>query len=264
MLTRRTQRGVSLVELMVGLVVSLIVVSAAGAMYVTTVRGQADALRLARLNQDLRAAMDVMVADLRRAGTWSGAITVVNAGPPVELDFETNPYTADAFDISIQDAGACVLYAYDADGDGVNVVEVGEVFGFRLNGTVLQMVDPGNAPADTTDCDAGTWLGLTSNDTVIVDELSFSTTNSQCLNATQDISWKVDADPSTVAPCAAAAASVTMNGAGVYAAPNANDLMTEVRQIRITLRGRHASDASVASTITELVHVPNNRTFRAP
>lgn len=264
MLTRRAQRGVSLVELMVGLVVSLIVVAAAGAMYVTTVGGQSDALRLARLNQDLRAAMDVMVADLRRAGVWNGAVTVVSGGPPVELSFLQNPFTAASANVSVQNGGSCVLYAYDADGDGVNAVEAGEVFGFKLNGSVLQMVDPGNAPVDTSDCDAGTWLGLTSNDTVVVDELSFSTTNSQCLNATQDISWKVTTSPSTVAPCAATAASVTMNSGGTYAAPTTNNLLTEVRQVRITLRGHHASDTSVAGTITELVHLPNNRTFRVP
>lgn len=264
MLNRLRQTGFSLVELMVGITVSMIVVAGAAAMYVTTVRGQADALRLARLNQDLRAAMDVMVADVRRAGYWAGSVTV-DPGPPVELSYSTsNPYSLGGGTptaLTVLEGGSCVMYAYDADNDGSSPVAAGEVFGFRRTENVLQMLDPANTLTDASDCTAGTWPAMTSNDTVVIDSLTFSTSGSQCLNATQDISWKITAATSTDTPCAASGGDITMNDGKTYAAPVAGDMMTEVRQVTITLVGHHQSDASVAASVTETVHLPNNRIF---
>lgn len=264
MLNGTRQAGLSLVELMVGLLVGLIVVAGAGAMYVTTVRGQTYALRAAKLNQDLRATMGVIASDIRRAGYWAGSV-VVNAGPPVTYTFPTNSYTAATTDLAILDGGACVMYAYDADADGA-AVEAGEVFGFRLADDEIEMLQAdAPAPMVTSDCTAGTWGGMTRNDTIVIDSLTFSTTGSQCMNATQDLSWKLTAANSRLAPCAAPAADVTMNVAGkVHAAPVAGDVLTEVRQLTITLTGHHASDTTMASTVVETVHLPNNRIFTVP
>ncbi|NMG14647.1 PilW family protein [Aromatoleum bremense] len=261
MLSRSRQAGLSLVELMVGLVVGLIVVAGAGAMYVTTVRGQSYGLRAAKLNQDLRATMSVIAADIRRAGYWAGSV-VVNAGPPVTYTFPTNPYTAATTDLAILEGGTCVMYAYDADGLG-GAVEPGEVFGFRLTGDEIQMLqtDSVGGPTLSSDCTVGNWSGMTSNDTVVIDSLSFSTTGSQCMYPKEDISWKLETAGSTVAACAAAAADVTMNNGGTYVAPVAGEVLTEVRQVTITLTGHHASDSVMASTITETVHLANNRIF---
>lgn len=263
MLNRFRQTGFSLVELMVGLVVGLIVVAGASAMYVSTVRGQAYALRAAKLNQDLRATMNVIAADVRRAGYWGGAIT--GAGNPAPLP---HPYSlADGTtqtDLTVLEAGTCLMYAYDADADASNPVEAGEVFGFRLAGNVIQMLDPGNTLVETDDCDAGTWAGMTSNDTVVVDALIFSTTGSQCLNASQGISWRLTAANSVLSACAAPVADVTMNAGATYAAPVSGNVLTEVRQLTITMTAHHQSDAATASTITEVVHLGNNRIFSIP
>ena len=262
MLNKSRQTGLSLVELMVGLVVGLIVVAGASAMYVTTVRGQAYGLRAAKLNQDLRATMSVIASDMRRSGYWAGSV-VVNAGPPVTYTFPTNPYTAATTDLAILEGGTCVMYGYDVDGDGT-AVELGEVFGFKLDGDVIRMLDPGNTLMQTSDCTDGDWSGMTSNDTVVIDSLSFSTTGSQCLYPKEAISWKLETAGSTVTACAAAAADVTMNDGGTYVAPVAGDVLTEVRQVTITLTGHHQNDAAMASTITETVHLANNRIFDAP
>ncbi len=280
MLNRSHQAGLSLVELMVGLVVGLIVVAGAGAMYVTTVRGQTYALRGAKLNQDLRATMNVIAADVRRAGYWGGA--AVNG----TLATVSNPFTSRTgtqTDVTVAAGNACVLYAYDENGldpdddawDQADwdtaaklVVPASEVFGFRLTGNVIQMLQPGGgvgAPAATDDCTVGTWLAMTDNGTVVIDALSISTTGSQCMNATQDLTWKLTAADSVLSPCAAPAADVTMNVAGkVHAAPVAGDVLTEVRQLTITLTGHHQSDTTMASTVVETVHLPNNRIFTVP
>lgn len=265
MLSGSRQTGLSLVELMVGLVVGLIVVAGAGAMYVTTVRGQTYALRAAKLNQDLRATMNVIASDVRRAGYWSGSVVVI-PGAPVRYTFPPNPFTGPQTDVAVLEGGTCLMYAYDASGDGAGI-DAGEIFGFRFNANarVVQMLDPGNNLTQTSDCTTGTWGAMTSNDTVVIDSLSFSTTNSQCMNATKDLTWKLTAPGSVVSPCAAPAAAVTMNVAGkVHAVPVTGEVLTEVRQLTITLRGRHANDMTMASTVVETVHLPNNRIFTAP
>jgi len=61
-------RGVTLIEMLVGLLVGLVVVAAAGSIYISTFRGQTNNTKLVRLNQDLRAMMDIMARDIRRAG----------------------------------------------------------------------------------------------------------------------------------------------------------------------------------------------------
>lgn len=258
MLSRSRQTGLSLVELMVGLVVGLIVVAGAGAMYVTTVRGQSYGLRAAKLNQDLRATMSVIASDIRRAGYWAGSVAV-NAGSPITYTFPTNPYTGATTDLAILEGGTCVMYGYDADGDGA-AVEGGEVFGFKLDDDdVIRMLDPGNTLTQTSNCTIGTWGAMTSNDTVVIDSLIFSTTGSQCMNATTGLTWRIT-ESSTNRPCAAPESEITMNGGG-YVEPVAGDLMTEVRQVTITLTGYHASDPAMASTVTETVHLANNRIF---
>ena len=68
---RKQQAGVTLVELMIGLLVGLIVVAAGTNIFSTSIRGQTDNINLTRLNQDMRAMMDIMVRDIRRAGFWT-------------------------------------------------------------------------------------------------------------------------------------------------------------------------------------------------
>lgn len=269
MLMRFTQRGMSLVELMVGLVVGLIVLAGAGAMYITTVRGQTDALRAAKLNQDLRAVVNLIAADVRRAGYWQGSV-VLPAGADPKLTFPSNPYTrsgAVQTDLSVLNNGTCVMYSYDA-GLASADVEPGEIFGFRRVGSVIEMLDPDpteNTLVETSDCAVGEWLELTTQDTLVVDSLIFSTTGSQCMNATQNLSWRISASGVRTSACFTPGGSVTMNVAGkTYVAPVTGDLLSEVRQLTISLTGHHASDPDMASTITEIVHLGNNRILQAP
>ncbi len=138
-------RGLSLVELMVGLVVSLIVVGGAISMMV---RMQTTTWRLlyeTRLNQDLRAAADVVVRDLRRGGFWGNAIQgtlAVGAGSTVAQ----NPYAA--LSNSSSDG---VSYRFSRDAIENNALDDAERFGFRLRDGVLQMQTSNNVWQDLTD-----------------------------------------------------------------------------------------------------------------
>jgi len=60
------EQGVSLIELMVGLLVGLLVVAAVGGVYVSTTRSSADILAANRLNQEIRALTELMNFEIRR------------------------------------------------------------------------------------------------------------------------------------------------------------------------------------------------------
>lgn len=67
------QRGLSVVEMMVGLTIGLIVVAAASQVVVTQLNENRKLLVEMQVQQDLRATADIITRELRRAGAWNAA-----------------------------------------------------------------------------------------------------------------------------------------------------------------------------------------------
>lgn len=67
------QRGLSLVELMVGIAIGLIVVAAASLVVSTQLSDNRRLLLETQLQQDLRASADIITRELRRSGYWNVA-----------------------------------------------------------------------------------------------------------------------------------------------------------------------------------------------
>ena len=67
--TRGVKRGgFSIVELLISVLLGLLVIAGVLSLFGNTIRSNRDVLASARLNQELSAAMNVMVDELRRAG----------------------------------------------------------------------------------------------------------------------------------------------------------------------------------------------------
>lgn len=135
----RRQRGVSIVELMVGMTIGLIVISSITALLVNALQANNDVVRASRLNQELRAAMDLMVREVRRAGyrgDHADYIGLLSAGQTFSNTVEIS---GDATQLDL---------AYDADGSGGNF-SADETYGFRLSGGAVQALR------------GGTWSNLT-------------------------------------------------------------------------------------------------------
>lgn len=171
MLRPALPRGASLVELLVGSALGLVILGGLLRLYVDTVTGSSDGLRMAHLQQQLRAAMQVMRQDLRRAGYYG-----VPSGPAFLEQLRHNPFTdaddpgkpaAQRNDIRVgqfegaqeEAADSCVLYSYDLDGDGALTPSGAgmERFGFRLREGRLQMRYGG----EPFGCSQGVWHALT-------------------------------------------------------------------------------------------------------
>lgn len=106
-----SMRGVTLVELMVALVAGLIVIGAVLALVVSIMRSNRETLQATRLNQELRATMAVVEAEVRRARAVEDPLTSATAtGGNIYRTINTS--TAN-----------CIRYSYsdstDVNGDGV-------------------------------------------------------------------------------------------------------------------------------------------------
>ncbi len=139
-MTRRLQHGLSLVEMMVGITVGLIVVAGASMVAVNQIAEHKRVVLETQTQQELRAAGEIMVRELRKAGSWGspelGLWSERTTAPRV------NPYAA----VTVSDGGRRIEFAYSktlglaAAYGADNAVSPAddERRGFRLNGEQLE------------------------------------------------------------------------------------------------------------------------------
>lgn len=165
---RRTQRGVTLVELMIASVIALIALAALLTAYSATAAHSAQYLHKAHLHQQLHSLMHAVVRDIRRTGYWSFDPALSSATDNPFQD-SVNRLRVESYPGQAPDS--CILFAYDLDRDGM--VGIGrcdahacgartdsdnvEQFGFRLRDGLVQARYGG----DTLRCDSGHWQAVT-------------------------------------------------------------------------------------------------------
>jgi len=152
---------------MISITVGLIVMAGVLGIFVNTVKASSDAMKMTRLNQELRAAMDVMTRDIRRAGYWGKASTSIGFGPAVS---NVNPFDVIAPGATDGVANSCIIYSYDEDKDGV--VDEHEYFGFRLKSSAVQSRE------ENENCTASEeWKDITDKQSILITALKFEFTN---------------------------------------------------------------------------------------
>lgn len=149
------QRGLSIVELLVGVVIALFIAATGATLLASHLRESRRLLLEARLAQDLRAAADLVSHDLRRAGYWGAAddgIWIVRAA-----SVSSNPYLA------LTPSGAAsnaASYRYSRDAIENNRVDDNEQFGLRLRSGAIDL-----------QLGAGNWQALTDAGSLTITEL---------------------------------------------------------------------------------------------
>jgi prepilin peptidase dependent protein B len=117
---RRAAHGLSIVELMVGITISMFILAGATLVLTTQLDNNRRLLLEAQLQQDLRTAADMISRDVRRAGYWGRAYCNVWPG---SLDLANcpaaNPYNAMApNDAPAPDGTDELVYARSTDAEG--------------------------------------------------------------------------------------------------------------------------------------------------
>jgi type IV pilus assembly protein PilW len=220
---RRSSRGLSLVELMVGVAVGLVVVAGASFVAVNQIGDNRRMTLEMQVQQDLRATADLVARDLRRAGYWGAAETGAwySGGPNVA----SNPYSATAPDQDgAQDLEVTYLYSRDLDFSGVD--DDAERFGFKLD------------PADHTVrmLVGGAWQALT--DPTVLKVTHFDVTLSK---------------RSVVLSCFKECA-----GGGTTCWPT-----QDLRRFTVRIEGEAAYDSSIQRNVTSSVRLRNDATAGA-
>jgi prepilin peptidase dependent protein B len=263
---RAPSAGFTLVELLVGVAIGVFLLFGVVTVFTNTVRGSADNLRSARLNQELSSAMEMMINDIRRAGYSSGLDNAY---------FDMVTTDGDAADGVIREAqvnlpsATCVLYSYDENSNGT--IDATDRHGFRLVNGVIQTRISG---ADVTNCDnnADNWQPLTDGGTINVTTLAFATTGSRCKNATTGACWQTTSATEIGFPCSGANGTGSTTGCPTgYVAPTAGDpgdgtppgdQTVETRQVTITLAGNPAQDQATTKRLVASVKVHNDGYLR--
>lgn len=192
------ERGFTLLELLVGMTVSLIVSLGVAALVISLIRANALTVRGTRVTQDLRVTSEIISRELRRSGYNQNAIQLISNAPLFGNGFDdiewgdTHTATTDDCPITqeVGEASSCIVFSYDRqginDGETSNDPSSQEWKGFRrievtdTSGTrgVMQMFI---ASSDTPDCSdpatATGWKTLTPPGIDIV-RVSFSDNSS--------------------------------------------------------------------------------------
>lgn len=159
--SHRTQRGMSLVELMVGVTIGLFIVAAATLLAGNQLTDNRRLLLETQLQQDMRATMDIMARQIRRSGTRKvdGSVTLLVPGAGIAGNFDPE-YTG----IDIAAGGKEITFDYylDLSSDTRLNNLLTKNWGFRQeDGRVKTSLE-----------DAG-WQDLTDSSTVKVTRLQF-------------------------------------------------------------------------------------------
>ncbi|MBI3343316.1 MAG: prepilin-type N-terminal cleavage/methylation domain-containing protein [Gammaproteobacteria bacterium] len=224
--------GFSLVELMISIVVGLIVVAGVISIFSSTIKSYTDNLRMTRLNQELRVAMDLMVRDIRRAGYRGDAnVALISASDQNPYASKQSPQDQDNLSIT----GSCITFSYDKNGNyssasppppgKVALVETEDRSGFRLLSGAIQWRYGASSPSTVCSSTTGNWKSITDGNTVNITALNFSF---------------VPYPPPGIR-------NTTISGAFRY-----------IRGVTITLTGELVNDPNIKRTITEMVRVQND------
>lgn len=221
---RVRQRGLSIIELMVGVAVGFFIIGGAIKLFVDMFGNNRRLLLETRVNQDLRAAADIIARDVRRAGYWAGASAALSGAAPTP-----NPYAAATIGANSID------YAYDR-GAGASAA------GFSLSGNQIFMT-VGGASQPLTD------LG-----TVRV-------TRFEITNSASSAQWF---DLAQNCPCISIAASASGGGCTAaemlaLAEGSASRPQVGVRWVDIVIEGESPTMPTVRRQVVESVRLRNDQ-----
>jgi len=270
------QKGFTLIEIMIALMLGLIIIGATLNIYISTIKASSDTIKSIRLNYDLDSVMQLMVNDIRRAGYWGGAsVDSITASNPPTCN-QGNPFLCDTAAIQTNlriPNSSCIRYTYDFDGDSLldfdadndGVTDLtddeNEFFGFKLENGAIK-IRSAKIADNTADCSGSGWETITSVDTTNITYLEFSlapiparaaitnshpllpilSSTSRCLNNT----------------------SGDITDAPACTAPTSGDVLAQKRSVNIHISGYINGDTSVLKSLSTTVQIKNSPIYFAP
>lgn len=206
-ITRNTQKGLTLIELMIAMTLGIFVTGVIVTVFTTIVRSNVENMKMIRLNQELRGAMTFMVDEIKRTG--------YSANPAESAFMASFDPTTDF----------CILYSYDSNGNGERDLSgtEQEEFGFRLDSGSKQI----RWARDTADSCNFTGESITDANMAEITALVFDVSGS--------INDEVVFDPAVIpAPSGVSVYDITITLTGTTDLPHSsNPIRTIIETIRV-------------------------------
>jgi len=173
------QRGFTLVEMMVSLVIGLVVASMALSLYSAIMRANATAMQLSQLNQSLQAVLDLVSRDIQRSGYMANAAQNLardaNGAPPggyPDRSAMFSLYTLNASgamtttlkDLQRLNVSAplydCILLRYDENSNGA-ISGTDEIMGYRYDASNKAVEFESWSSVGDQTCSSSGWENIT-------------------------------------------------------------------------------------------------------
>lgn len=192
---RRVERGFTLVELMVAMVMGLIVIAAVVMFTVATAQSSTTNIHAMRIMQNLRSSMSLIEREIRRSGYNQRALAY--AGKCSDASSSTT-CPIGVFNQVVVATASCLIVSYDkASSTTAGAIDTGEYHGFRRidNAAGIGVIQASLASSTAPDCTASatdaSWQDVSDPNIVNVTALSFarSTTEGGCVQQTTNDLW---------------------------------------------------------------------------
>lgn len=222
----KTSAGFSLIELIISMAVGIVVIAGILSIFGSSIKNNADTVLNAKMNQELRSAMELISNEIHRAGYWSGASTAAS-NTPLQYGVENvvNDTTNDIY---------CITYSYEHADNTIRRR------GFRLSNNAIEWARTNATPGCTS---AGAeWTPITESSMVEITAMTFTDETNECWNFTQNKSC----DPCTVNDDWAV-----------------DDILSFTRHIDVSITAQLKKDPDQTITLEAAIQVRNPETGKA-
>ncbi len=217
------QTGVSLMEVLVSMSISLVVTASMIGLMANSLGSTARIIKMTKLSDDLRITMQMMTRDVRRSSYNANSMFCY-----ANDDCGTDGAATLAGDITINNSNDCITFLMDRDYDGDSTENSAGGFRRVTSGGVgvIEMWTGDNSPDCSVAAGASSWVQITNPENM--DIFIFSV--DEDLSFTQEI---------------------LNDGFG-------NTLSQKIRKIRMNMRGRLVVDNTIVRRIEDVISVRND------
>jgi len=216
------QRGVGLMEVLIAMTISLVVTTAMVALMGNTLGTTARIVKMTKLTDDMRVAMQMMTRDVRRSSYNANAMFCY-----ANVDCGTDTAATLAGDVAINNSNDCLTFLTDRDHDGDSTENSAGGFRRVVNGGIgaIEMWTGDETPNCAAAAGTSDWVEITNRENMDI------------------IAFSVDEDLS-------------------YTQEIFNDGVTtlsqKVRKIRMSMQGRLVVDDSITRSVEDVIAVRND------
>jgi type II secretory pathway component PulJ len=225
---RKAQLGASLMEVLVAMSISLVVTASMVALMSNSLSSTTRIIKMTKLADDMRVAMQMVTRDVRRTSFNSNAMLCYGNADCATDGSVTLPGDVTLVDLDADAVSDCVTFLMDRDFDGDSTEN--DAGGFRRVAVgdvgVIEMWTGGAAPDCTAAAGTAGWVEVTNPENMNITTFTIDDSESYTEVVLEDI--------------------------------NGNTLSQRVRKLRISMSGNLVMDPTIVRRVEDVISVRND------